>query len=74
MSKTLCDLSIGSTATVEAIIAPPLIKQRFMEMGLVKGTLISMEKYAPLGNPIQVTFKGYSLCIRKEDAKFILIS
>ena len=74
MQKTLCDLKIGSTGVVDSIVAPLPIKQRFMDMGLVKGTSVSIEKLAPLGNPIQITFKGYSLCIRKEDASLIRIA
>ena len=74
MSKTLCDLPIGSTGTINAINAPLFVKQRFMDMGLVKGTLVYIEKLAPLGNPIQISLKGYSLCIRKEDAKYILLA
>ena len=45
-----------------------------MDMGLVKGSQVTIEKYAPLGNPIQITLKGYSLCLRKEDAKYIQVS
>ncbi len=74
MSKTLCDLQIGSTGIIMSITAPLSIKQRFMDMGLVKGTSVTIEKLAPLGNPIQISFKGYSLCVRKEDAKYILIA
>ncbi|WP_069999875.1 FeoA family protein [Cellulosilyticum sp. I15G10I2] len=74
MSKTLCDLPIGSTGIIANITAPFPMKQRFMDMGLVKGTSVYIEKLAPLGNPIQISFKGYSLCVRKEDAKYILIA
>lgn len=74
MLKTLCDLKIGSTGIIDTINAPLSIKQRFMDMGLVKGTKVSVEKVAPLGNPIQISLKGYSLCVRKEDAKYILIA
>lgn len=74
MKKTLCDLQIGSTGTINDITAPLRIKQRFMDMGLVKGTVVSIEKLAPLGNPIQISLKGYSLCLRKEDAQYILIA
>lgn len=74
MSMVLSDLQIGSTATIINITAPLPIKQRFMDMGLVKGTSIYVEKLAPLGNPIQITVKGCSLCIRKEDAKYILVA
>lgn len=72
--KTLCDTSLGDTVTISRITAPLPIKQRFMDMGLVKGSEVTIEKYAPLGNPIQITIKGYSLCLRKEDAKYIQIA
>lgn len=73
MTKTLNDLSRGECGTIERIVAPLPIKQRFMDMGLVKGSQITLEKFAPLGNPLQISLKGYSLCIRKEDAQYILI-
>lgn len=74
MNKTLCDLSVGTLATIESIQAPLELKQRFMDMGLVRGSKITIEKLAPLGNPIQISLKGYSLCIRKEDAKYIFVA
>lgn len=74
MQKTLCDIPIGDSAIITAILAAPLLKQRFLEMGLLVGTTVKVIKYAPLGDPIQIMFKGYTLCIRKEDAKLILVS
>lgn len=74
MTKSLCDVSLGEKVTISSINAPLPIKQRFMDMGLVKGSKVTIEKYAPLGNPIQITLKGYSLCLRKEDAKYIKVS
>lgn len=74
MSKALSDLKLGEKATITSITAPLPIKQRFMDMGLVKGSQVAIENLAPLGNPIQISLKGYSLCIRKEDAKYILIA
>lgn len=74
MIKTLCDTSLGEKVRISKITAPLPIKQRFMDMGLVRGSEVTIEKYAPLGNPIQITLKGYSLCLRKEDAKYIHIA
>ena len=74
MTRSLCDVSLGEKVTISSISAPLPIKQRFMDMGLVKGSEVTIEKYAPLGNPIQITLKGYSLCLRKEDAKYIKVS
>lgn len=74
MIRTLCDITLGEKVTISSINAPLPIKQRFMDMGLVKGSEIVIEKYAPLGNPIQITIKGYSLCLRKEDAKYIQVA
>lgn len=74
MTRSLCDVDLGEKVIITSITAPLPIKQRFMDMGLVKGSQIIIEKYAPLGNPIQITLKGYSLCLRKEDAKYIQVS
>lgn len=74
MAKSLCDVDLGEKVIISSINAPLPIKQRFMDMGLVKGSEVTIEKYAPLGNPIQITLKGYSLCLRKEDAKYIQVS
>lgn len=74
MIRSLSDLELGEKATITGITAPLPIKQRFMDMGLVKGSQVAIEKLAPLGNPIQISLKGYSLCIRKEDAQYILIA
>ncbi|HRW58433.1 MAG TPA: ferrous iron transport protein A [Chlamydiales bacterium] len=49
------------------------LKKRFLEMGLVKGALVELIKYAPLGDPMEIRIKGYSLSIRKSEAKKIYI-
>lgn len=74
MLTQLSDLEVGATGTISDITASGIIKRRFMDMGLVKGTTIHITKLAPLGNPIQISLKGYDLCIRKEDAKYITIA
>jgi len=69
--KTLRDLQIGETAKVTKINGEGKVKRRIMDMGITKGTEIYVRKVAPLGDPIEVTVRGYELSIRKEDANII---
>ena len=73
MPKTVKDLPIGSTGIIHSVIGPNALRHRFMDMGFVKGTPITVEKVAPLGDPIQVSLKGYQICLRKKDAQNILL-
>lgn len=69
--KTLKDISIGGKATVVKIHGEGATKRRIMDMGITKGTTVAVRKVAPLGDPIQLTVRGYELSIRKADAEFI---
>ena len=69
--KTLRELSIGQTATVVKLHGERAIKRRIMDMGVTKGTQIYVRKVAPLGDPIEVTVRGYELSIRKGDAEMV---
>ena len=69
--KTLRDIQIGDKAIVTKINGEGKVKRRIMDMGITKGTEIYVRKVAPLGDPIEVTFRGYELSIRKEDANII---
>ena len=71
--KTLKDVKIGSCATVVKIEGEGAIRRRIMDMGITKGTSILVKKVAPLGDPMELTVRGYQLSIRKEDAKKILV-
>ncbi|WP_330400323.1 FeoA family protein [Tepidibacter mesophilus] len=73
MIKTLKDLEPGASGKVVMVKGKGGIKRRFMDMGVIKGTKINVEKVAPLGDPIEVKIKGYSLTLRKEDAQNIVI-
>ncbi len=66
--KTLKDVKIGETAVIAKINGEGAIKRRIMDMGLTKGTSIKVRKVAPLGDPIEITVRGYELTLRKEDA------
>ncbi|WFD12395.1 ferrous iron transport protein A [Tepidibacter hydrothermalis] len=71
--RTLKDLAPGASGKVMMVKGKGAIKRRFMDMGVIKGTEINVEKVAPLGDPIEVKIKGYSLTLRKEDAQNIVI-
>ncbi len=69
--STLKEAKIGSTVTVKKISGEGAVKRRIMDMGITKGTEIFVRKVAPLGDPIEVTVRGYELSLRKADAEMI---
>lgn len=72
--KTLRDVSIGETATVRRLNGEGALKRHIMDMGITKGTDVYVRKVAPLGDPIEVTVRGYELSLRKSEAESILIA
>ena len=66
--KTLRDAKIGETVKVVKLHGEGAIRRRIMDMGITKGTTITVRKFAPLGDPIELTVRGYQLSLRKEDA------
>ena len=68
---TLKDLRPGDTAKVVKINGEGAIKRRIMDMGLTNGTGFSVRKVAPLGDPVEITVRGYELSIRKFDAEMV---
>ena len=69
--KTLKDAAIGETVTVKRIHGEGALKRRIMDMGITKGTEIFVCKVAPLGDPMELTLRGYELSLRKADAEMI---
>ena len=69
--KTLRDAKIGETVKVAKLNGAGAIKRRIMDMGITKGVEIYIRKVAPLGDPIEVTVRGYELSLRKADAEMI---
>lgn len=69
--KTLKDVPIGGKAKVIKLYGEGPIKRRIMDMGITKGVKIRVIKTAPLGDPIEITVRGYELSLRKEDAEKI---
>ena len=68
---TLKDAAVGSKVKVVKIEGQGVVKRRIMDMGLTKGTSVYVRKVAPLGDPIEVTVRGYELSLRKADAELI---
>ena len=68
---TLRDVGIGQTATVRRLTGEGAIKRHIMDMGITKGVDVFVRKVAPLGDPVEVTVRGYELSLRKADAEMI---
>ena len=71
MAKTLREIPIGGTCKVVKLHGEGAVKRRIMDMGITKGVEVYVRKVAPLGDPIEVTVRGYELSIRKADAEMI---
>ena len=71
--STLRDVKIGKTVTVVKLWGEGAVKRRIMDMGITKGVKVTVRKVAPLGDPIEVTVRGYELSIRKADAEMIMV-
>lgn len=69
--KTLKEVKCGETVKVRKLIGEGAVKRRIMDMGITKGTDVYLRKVAPLGDPIEVTVRGYELSLRKADAELI---
>ena len=69
--KTLRDVKIVETAVIEKLHGEGALKRRIMDMGLTKGTEVFVRKVAPLGDPMELTVRGYELSVRKADAELI---
>ena len=71
--KTLKEVRCGETVQVKKLEGAGAVKRRIMDIGITKGTDIFVRKVAPLGDPIEVTVRGYELSLRKGDAENILV-
>ena len=70
--KTLRDAKVGQTVKVAKLTGEGAVKRRIMDMGITKGVEIYVRKVAPLGDPIEITVRGYELSLRKADAEMIV--
>ena len=69
--KTMKNVAVGQTVTVKKLTGEGPVKRRIMDMGITKGVEIYVRKVAPLGDPVEVTVRGYELSLRKADAEMI---
>ena len=72
-SKTLKNAAVGATVKVKKLTGDGPVKRRIMDMGITKGVEVYVIKVAPLGDPVEVTVRGYELSLRKADAEMIVI-
>ncbi|MCI5892019.1 MAG: ferrous iron transport protein A [Clostridiales bacterium] len=72
--RTLREMKVGETAVVKKVNGEGAIKRRIMDMGITKGTEVFVRKVAPLGDPVEVTVRGYELSVRKNDAEMIVMA
>ena len=69
--KTLREVAVGQTVKVTKLVGEGPVKRRIMDMGITKGVDVYVRKVAPLGDPVEVTVRGYELSLRKADAQMI---
>ena len=72
--KTLKEARPGETVAVKTLTATGPLRRRIMDMGITKGTTIMVRKVAPLGDPMEITVRGYELSIRKNEAEYIEVA
>ena len=70
---TIDDLKIGQSGTIDQVGGEGALRLRFLDMGLIPGTAVKLQKVAPMGDPIQIQVRGYELTIRREDARRITL-
>ena len=71
--KTLKDVAVGDSAIVKKLSGEGALKRRIMDMGITRGVDVYIRKVAPLGDPVEITVRGYELSLRKADAEMIEI-
>ena len=69
--KTLKEVPVGETVTVAKLVGEGAVKRRIMDMGITKGVELYIRKVAPLGDPVEITVRGYELSVRKNDAQCV---
>ncbi|MCD7728993.1 MAG: ferrous iron transport protein A [Clostridia bacterium] len=71
MSNLLSDFTVGQTGKIKAVLGEGRVRRRLFDMGVTPGAEVTMVKKAPLGDPIEVTIRGYQLTLRKDEAKCV---
>lgn len=71
--KTLKEVPVGETVTVAKLVGEGAVKRRIMDMGVTKGVSVFVRKVAPLGDPVEVTVRGYELTLRNGEGEHIVV-
>ena len=71
--RSLRDVGVGETVTVLKLQGEGAVKRRIMDMGITKGTKLHVRKVAPLGDPVEITVRGFELSLRKDEASNVLV-
>ncbi|MDE7439682.1 MAG: ferrous iron transport protein A [Clostridia bacterium] len=71
MKKLLSEFTVGESGKIVAVLGEGRIRRRLFDMGVTPGAVLTMRKKAPLGDPIEVTIRGYELTLRKTEAEFV---
>lgn len=71
--QALSHLKVGTTSLVEKVLGHGVIRRRLMDMGLTRGVMITIRKVAPLGDPIEISVRGYELTLRKAEAELVIV-
>ena len=74
MKKLLSDLKIGDEATIATVLGEGRVRRRLFDMGVTPGAKVYLKKKAPLGDPIEVTIRGYELSLRKDEAMLVEVN
>lgn len=73
MTKLLSDFTVGESGKIKAVTGEGAIRRRLFDMGVTPGAELTMRKKAPLGDPIEITIRGYELTLRKSEASCVVI-
>ncbi len=73
MNKTLDEFKIGETGVIKQVLGEGRIRRRLFDMGVTPGAVIYLRKKAPLGDPIEITIRGYELTLRKTEAQLVVM-
>lgn len=73
MEKKLSEFSVGEKGTIKLVAGDGKIRRRLFDMGVTPGAVVFMRKHAPLGDPIEVTIRGYELTLRKTEADVVMM-
>ena len=71
---TLKDLHIGESAIIKSVLGEDMLRRRLLDMGVTPKTKVMVRKVAPMGDPIEITLRGYELTLRREDANNIIVT